>query len=188
MKINRLDAHDRLLQFKQQEDLISQGCESCIYNRPEEFGQYPFYIFAHKREIGMDERISLFSQDQMDVILNPLLKRKYSSFDQIPTARIIWQSRLLKPQAQLNSMLFKHYPGRPGYEVFWILPAAELWDSYRKGNLTENKVVIESIHNFQFNKSRMEASESDDVSEEKAKEIYEQIARNAKGKKREFII
>ena len=98
MKINRLETHDRLLEFQKQADEISQGCKDCIDNRPKEFGNHPFYIFAHKREIGIDERFSL------------MITQGIPDITKVPTHRMIWQPRLKKPEAQINSMLFKYYP------------------------------------------------------------------------------
>lgn len=179
MKILRTDAHDRLIHFKNQSDYISEGCQSCIKNRPPQFGNLPFYIFAHKREIETDERISLFNQDLQESLLNPLQNRKYWKLEDVPTHRLIWSPRLTKPKAQTNSMLFKVYPPGDNIKVIWILPARELWDQYVKGNLTENKTVIESIHTFTHDRSSLEAKEEDDLSDEHINRIYEEIA-NAK--------
>ena len=185
MKVNRLDAHDRLLHLKSQGDNISRGCQDCINSRPDEFGNHSFYIFAHKREINLDERIGILSQDQMDVILDPMLKRRFMRLEDVPTHRMIWQPRLGKPKAQPNSMLFKAYPGTDKIKIIWMLPdgSLELWDQYKKGLMTENSIVTESMHMFQFNKAKLEAPEDDDVSQEEAERIYKAIARNPKYKK-----
>ena len=185
MKINRLDAHDRLLHFKSQGDNISKGCQDCINSRPDEFGRHPFYIFAHKREIALDERVAILSQDQMDTILDVTLKRRYRSLEDVPTHRMLWQPRLGKPSAQPNSMLFRTYPGTDTIKIIWMLPdgSLELWDQYKKGLMTENSIVTESMHMFQFNKTRLEAPEDDDVSQEEAERIYKAIARNPKYRK-----
>lgn len=47
IKINPLDAHDRLQHFTKQEFSISECCQDLINQRP--FGNYPFYIWAHAR-------------------------------------------------------------------------------------------------------------------------------------------
>ena len=47
MKINPLDAHDRLKHFNNQDFDIGQCCQDLINKRP--FGNHPFYIFAHPR-------------------------------------------------------------------------------------------------------------------------------------------
>lgn len=153
MKIERLDAHDRLLHFKrpEQSDYISLGCNECIKNRPPEFDNHPFYIFAHVR-----------------------------TDDDGVTKRLIWAPRLTKPKAQTNSMLFKCYPPGDAIRIIWILPVRELWPNFLKGNLTESSIVVESIGNFQANRDRMEAAEHDDLPEEKVEMLYRQISLNAK--------
>lgn len=47
MKVDILDAHDRLEYFKKQDFSIGECCQSLIDQRP--FGDYAFYIFAHPR-------------------------------------------------------------------------------------------------------------------------------------------
>lgn len=167
--IKRTDAHDRLIELQKQADHISQGCQDCIKNRPEEFGNHPFYIFAHKREIGQDERFSLFLE--------------YGSFDKVPTHRLIWQPRLTKPKMEENSMLFKYYPKNDVIKVIWMLPARELWDQYSKGKLSENKVVSESIYDFKNNKVKMEEKEEDDLSDKMIDTIYNSMGKEKKWKK-----
>jgi hypothetical protein len=114
------------------------------------FGDHPFYIFAHART---DEDGS--------------------------TKRLIWQPRLTKPKAQTNSMLFKAYPGTDLIKVIWMIPDRALWGQYKKGNVTENETVTQSIEDFQFNRKKLEAKEDDDLSDEKIDSIYLEISRNA---------
>ena len=167
MKIDRLETHDRLLQFKGQSEEISKGCQECIDSRPQEFGTIPFYIFAHKRELGLDERFAL------------LVESGSRDFSNLPTHRMIWMPRLKKPLAQTNSMLFRYFPSTDTIEVMWILPEPETWDQFTKGKMIENNVVCESIHKFKTDKLKLEADEPDDLSDEKAKQIYRSIAINA---------
>lgn len=185
ININRSETHDRLLQFKQQEDYISKGCQECIDQRPEEFTM-PFYIFAHQRTIETDERYSIFNQDIFYEINFPGYIRKYKSFAEVPTARLIWAPRLTKPTPQSNSMLFKYYPEEDQIKILWIIPARELWDQFMKGKLTESEIVVNSIHDFQFDREKMAAPEADDISEERVKAIYEDIKKNPKYGKKEF--
>lgn len=182
MKVNILEAHDRLLEFRKQSDYISEGCMDCIRKRPEEFGSHPFYILAHKREIATDERIAVFNQACQESIISGS-PRIYKNLAEVPTHRLIWSPRLTKPKAQENSMLFKYYPSVDQIRIIWIIPDKELWEQYIKDNLTENQIVCESIHDYKNNKNRLEASESDDLSEDRAKAIYTQIAFNANNKK-----
>lgn len=120
------------------------------------FGDHPFYIFAHAR-----------------------------TDDDGVTKRLIWQPRLTKPKAQTNSMLFKAYPGKDIIKVIWMIPAREMWSEYTQGKMMENKTISESIFDFQNNKRKLEAPESDDLSDEQINAIYVQISANCKSK--EFI-
>lgn len=118
------------------------------------FGDYPFYIFAHPR-----------------------------TDDDGVTKRLIWQPRLTKPKAQTNSMLFKGYPGKDITKVIWMIPPPELWESFSKGKMTENKIISESVHDFQHNRAKLEAKEEDDLSDEIIDQIYRDISNSAKSKK-----
>lgn len=166
MKIDRLETHDRYQHFVKGEFDISKTCQGIIDQRP--FGEHPFYIFAHKRAIGLDERKAIWREMGYSIPLN-----------KIPSARLIWQPRLTKPEAQENSMLFKGYPGSDLVKVIWIIPQRELWKQYEKGNVTESETVKESIHLFRTNKEKLEAREDDDLPEETVRRIYKEIA-NAK--------
>ncbi len=161
MKLNILETHDRLLQFNKQKDEISMCCQEIINRRP--FGDRSFYIFAHKREIGMDEKFSLF------------LSGKYESIDRVPSARILWQPRLTKPKAQTNSMLFKAYPGSDEVKIIWIIPERELWDQYKKGLMTQSEIVIESIDKFENDRASLEAPEEDDATDDEGKNAYRSV-------------
>lgn len=168
MKINRLETHDRLLEFQKQGDEISKGCQDCINSRPAEFKNHPFYIFAHKREIGIDERFSL------------MINHNISDITKVPTHRLIWMPRLKKPEAQTNSMLFKYYPQEDVIKVIWIIPEVETWDQSTKGKMLENNIVSESVHLFKTDKSKLEMDEEDDLPEITIQAIYKEMATNGK--------
>lgn len=180
MKIQRIDAHDRFTFFKQQDSQIAECCQSLINERP--FGEHPFYIFAHARTIGMDERIKLFMEDVNRSLLDPTYVRKYKSIEDVPEKTIIWQPRLTKPKAQTNSMLFKGYPGTDNVKIIWIIPPKELWQQFNKGNMTESETIYQSIHDFQNNRGKLEEREDDDLSDAAIARIYEEISRDAKRK------
>jgi hypothetical protein len=179
MKVNRLETHDRLLSYNQQADYISKGCQDCINNRPIQFETHPFYIFAHKREIGIDERISIFNNDLQESFLDPTYQRKYRHIDEVPSARLIWQPRLSKPKAETNSMLFRYFPANDLIHVIWMLPSQELWEQYKKGLMTENKIVSDSIKDYQNDRNKLEKREDDDLSDETIDAIYKEIARSS---------
>lgn len=159
MKVNRLETHDRYEHFTKQNFDIGECCDAVIKNRPPEFGNRPFYIFAHTR-----------------------------TDDDGVTQRLIWQPRLTKPLAQPNSMLFKAYPPTDVLKVIWLLPKVELWGQFTQGLICENKTVSDSIDAFINNKNKLEQPEADDVTEEQAKTIYGEIARNVKAKKNPGVV
>lgn len=118
------------------------------------FGNHPFYIFAHARTA--DDGI---------------------------TKRLIWQPRLTKPKAQTNSMLFKVYPGTDMIKVIWMIPARELWNQYRYGNITQNQTIFDSIIDFQYNRKALERKEDDDLNDDQIDQIYKELSIEAKRKK-----
>ncbi len=150
MKLNKLETHDRLIQFNKQKDHITQGCLDCIKHRPEEFLNYPFYIFAHCR-----------------------------THDNGHTKRLIWEPRLTKPKAQTNSMLFKAYPPTDKIKVIWMIPAREMWNAYGRGLMLEDDVTGKSIKAFQFDRESIECKEEDDLAEDKIDQIYLEMSINA---------
>lgn len=168
MKVSRIDAHDRLLHYQKQNFNIAECCQDIINRRP--FGDHPFYIFAHARTLGLDEKVQIY-------VASP---GRYETLAEIPEKTIIWQPRLTKPKCESNSMLFKAYPGSDNIKVIWILPPKELWNQFKKGNMTENETVAISIYDYEHNKDRLEAKEEDDLSDEAIDRIYKEISRAAK--------
>lgn len=173
MKVSRIDAHDRLLHYQKQNDDIGACCQNLIDQRP--FGEYPFYIFAHPRTLGLDEKVKLYSSG------------KYDTLDKVPEKTIIWQPRLTKPLAQTNSMLFKAYPGSDNIKVIWIIPPREMWEQYSKDKMTQNETICVSIHDFEHDRGRLEAKEEDDLSDEQISAIYSEISQTQKQIKFEMI-
>lgn len=151
MKVNRLEAHDRLEHLKKdQAQNIFEGAETCLKKNPlslalQEKSPY-VYIFAHPRthEDGV-------------------------------TKVMYWQPRLTKPEAQSNSYLFRAISHSDILEVCWLLPPHEMWDQYKKGNVTEHDVVEWSIDQFKTNRKNLENAHPEDFSDEKIKSIYQDI-------------
>ena len=88
MKINRLDAHDRLQHLKSQSFDIGECCQDLINKRP--YGEHPFYIFAHARtdEDGVTKR--LIWQPRLTkpkAQTNSMLFKAYPGTD---TIKVIW--------------------------------------------------------------------------------------------------
>lgn len=123
------------------------------------FGDHAFYIFAHPRTD--DDGIN---------------------------KRMVWQPRLTKPKAQTNSMLFKGYPGTDIIKIIWMIPVREVWSQFNKGLLLENRLIHDSIHDFQYNRSKLEEREPDDLSDEVINNIYIQIGIEAKRKSKQKIL
>jgi hypothetical protein len=148
MKVNRLEAHDRLLHFKEDQAInIFQGAEDCLKKNSlslalQQHSPY-VYMFAHPR-----------------------------TADDGFTKRMIWHPRLTKPKPQTNSYLFRAISGTDEIEVCWLLPPREMWKQYEKGKITENDLVLWSIDQFEFHRDQLAKGASDDLSDEKIKSIY----------------
>jgi hypothetical protein len=136
----------------------------------------------------MDERIAMFNEDIKNSILIPGYVRKYKTLEDVPEKSIIWQPRLTKPKTQTNSMLFKVKPGTDIVRVIWMIPAREMWAQYEKGKLTESSIIAESIHDFEHDRKKLEASEPDDLTEEEVDSIYREISTAAKWKKAGYTL
>ena len=172
MKVNRLDAHDRFSAITNRENQdIGKFLQSIINRRP--FFDYPFYVFVHKKQLGLDERIAMFNKDAASY--TPFKARKYNTLSDVETDRLIWQPRLTKPKAVPNTWLFRVQPGSDAVEIVWMLPQEELWDEYNKGKMTENQFVIESIHDYQFNREKLEEKDPRDLSDEMVKKVYGEV-------------
>ena len=182
MKIHRLDAHDRYSFIQKEDQDIGKTCQKMINDSP--FGDHAFYLFVHKREIGLDERMHMFKEDLKKSFIDPTYVRKYQTLEDVETHRIIWQPRLTKPKAQTNSWLFKVKPGSDNVRVIWMIPQEELWDQYSKDKMTGNKVVSESIYDYKNNRGKLEAKEDDDLSDEAINAIYSELSRAARLKPR----
>lgn len=154
MKVNVLEAHDRLLHFKKdQAQNIFQGAEDCLKRNPDSVffqSRSPYvYIFAHPRT----------ADNGVDKVM-------------------YWQPRLGKPEAQTNSYLFRAMSNTDMIEVCWLLPPEELWSQYKTGNVTENEDVLWSIDQYLNNKKKLEAPDPDDLSLDKQKQIWQELVSN----------
>lgn len=151
MKIDRLEAHDRLDHFKKdQESNIFQGANDCMNKNSLSLSlqdKSPYiYIFAHPR-----------------------------TADDGVTKKMFWQPRLTKPKAQTNSYLFRAISHTDLVEIFWMIPPKDMWAQYQRGNLTEHETVLWSINEYTKNRNRLEAPEHDDLSEMKVRKIYNEL-------------
>jgi len=148
MKLNRLEAHDRLLHFKKDQGInIFKGAEECLKENPlsltlQQHCPY-IYIFAHPR-----------------------------TDDDGVTKRMLWQPRLTRPQAQTNSYLFRAISHTDLIEVCWLLPPSELWAKYEKGKITGDETILWCIQKFRNDRKELEKAHPEDLSDERIKQIY----------------
>lgn len=182
MKINRLEAHDRLLHFKKtQAEIIFAGAEECLKKNSLSLAyqqRSPYvYVYAHARTIDADEKISIFNDDLQKSLLDPFYTRKYQSLAQAPEKRLIWMPRLAKPKFEPNSFLFRAISHSDNLEMCWMLPAQEFWGQYTEGNVTESIEARWSIYQYNHKKKEMEMPHPDDLSDERSKAILLDIAR-----------
>jgi hypothetical protein len=168
MKLNRLDTHDRLDHFvKDQAENIFWGAEDCLkrnkdslyYQRHSSY----VYLFAHPRTLDLSDRLKLFNTG------------KYPNFESVPTHKMTWQPRLTKPTPQTNSYLFRAESNTDNIEVCWLLPPRETWKQAKKGNMTENELVIWSIDQFTHRREEMGKPDPKDLPDHICKEILRRM-------------
>jgi hypothetical protein len=151
MKVNRLETHDRLEYFqKDQEKSVAEGAIDCMTKNPlslalQEWSDY-IYMFAHPRT----------ADDGVNKVM-------------------YWQPRLIKPEAQTNSYLFRAKSKTDLLEICWLLPPEELADQYKKGNVTANSLVEWSYEMFRKHKKKLEEPDSEDLKDEQARYIYRKV-------------
>ena len=147
MKVNRLETHDRLLHFKQQQDTIAQGVQDCIRHVSDEYNG-PFYVYGHARTVGLDEKLGLLMIGQSPV-----------------EGRLIWMPVVTKPKAEPNTYLFLCHKGTDVIEIIWMLPKIELWQQYAPGNMCHNPDIWTSIQNYTKYKDELEKPDPNGPSE-----------------------
>lgn len=151
MKINPLDAHDKLKQLKEEQSVnVFQGADDCLKKNVlslalQEKSPY-IYIFAHPR-----------------------------TSDDGSTKILYWQPRLSKPKAQTNSYLFRVQSKTDVMEICWIIPPRELWGQYDKGKVTESEIIVWSIDQFVNNREGLEKPFPEDVNDFQGNEIYKRV-------------
>ncbi len=151
MKLNRLETHDRLQYLiKDQSANIYQGAEDCLKKNPlslaiQERSHY-LYIFAHPRT----------ADDGVNKVM-------------------YWDPRLSIPEPQTNSYLFRAISKTDIIEVIWMIPPQEQWKQYEKGKVTESNWAYWSIDQFKNNRKHLEKPHPEDLSEEYAVKIMQQV-------------
>lgn len=162
MKIDRLETHDRLEHFiEDQAKTIWEGADECLKKNPDSLKlqeKSPYiYIFAHPR-----------------------------THDDGVTKRLLWQPRLTKPKAQTNSYLFRAQSNTDLIEICWLIPPKELWDQYEKGKVCESNWTLWSIEQFKYNREELEKPFAEDLSDNQARIIWRNII-NEKKRERKRI-
>jgi hypothetical protein len=151
MKVNILEAHDRNQHFvKDQTNFVLQGLDECLKLNPLSIALQSYspyvYVFAFPKTVEAGVR------------------------------KLFWQPRLQKPKAQENSYLFRVKSNSDEVEICWILPRKEMWSQFRKGNITDNEIIIWSINNFLHNRHVLDKEYPDDLNKESVEHIYKEIA------------
>ena len=152
MKVNRLEAHDRLLSFKEEQAInIFQGAEDCLKRTSLSLAlqaeSHYVYLFAHPRTA--DDGI---------------------------TKVMYWQPRLTKPEVQENSYLFRAKSHSDEVECIWFLPPKEIWKQFDKGNMLEADHISVSIWNYKNKKRELQRPHEDDLPEEKIRDVYRKMS------------
>lgn len=151
MKINRLEAHDRLQYLvKDQSANIYKGVEDCLLRNPlslaiQEKSPY-VYLFAHPRT----------ADDGVNKVM-------------------YWNPRLSIPIPETNSYLFRAISHSDQIEVCWMIPPEEHWSQYRQGNVTEDNISLWSINQYINHKDKLQRPHPDDLPEAKAKLILKAV-------------
>lgn len=159
MKVNVLDAHDRLLFLREKEsNILAQGCEDCLKKNElslalQERSSY-IYLFAHPRTMENGNGKVMY-----------------------------WQPRLLKPSAQTNSYLFRALSHQDTIEICWMIPDRNTWGQNKRKMVAENDTVEWSIKQYLENRKELEANHRDDMSEDRAKSIYQEVIASIRAKK-----
>lgn len=153
MKIDRLETHDRLEHFKEdQNDAVMQGLNDCLKLNPLSIAlqdrSHYIYVYAHPRTNEYGNAKTMY-----------------------------WQPRLSKPKMETNSYLFRIRSYSDECEIMWMLPPKEQWDQYKKGNVTEHELVNWSISQYQNNKAGMEKPEPEDWPDELGLQILRDAQR-----------
>jgi len=151
MKINRLEAHDRLEYLREDQSAnVFQGVDDCLKRNPDSLAlqdKSPYiYIFAHPR-----------------------------TTDDGLHKRLLWQPRLTRPKTQTNSYLFRAISKTDLVEICWLLPPRELWNQYKRGNVTEDPTILWSICQFQSNREDLDAPHPEDLPDERIKQIWKEF-------------
>lgn len=88
MKVNILDAHDRMKHFTKQSFDIGECCQHLIDQRP--FGNHPFYIFAHTRTDDDGTTKRLIWQPRLTKPKSQTNSMLFKAYPGTDTIKVIW--------------------------------------------------------------------------------------------------
>lgn len=140
MKVNRLETHDRLLEYQKQQQDMGQAVLDCIANVPDGINS-TFYIYGHSRSVAYDEKVSILQL----------------GYEEAPDARLLWIPVITKPKVAPNTYLFLGSKRSDVIEIIWMLPKRELWEQYGPGKMFFNENIWVSIQNYLHDKERLNA-------------------------------
>ncbi len=103
LKIDKLDAHDRLKYLKNNDHSIGECCQDLINKEP--FGKRPFYIFAHARldDDGINTRVIWQPRlTKPKAATNSMLFKGYPGSDRVDVIWIIPKRELWKQYQKGN--------------------------------------------------------------------------------------
>jgi len=167
MKVNRLEAHDRLLLYQKQEQDMGEAVLECIKNVPEAI-RSPFYVYGHSRSVAYDEKVSI-------------LQLGYSN---APDTRLLWIPVITKPKSTPNTYLFLANRQTDIVQIIWMLPKRELWEQYAPGQMFHNENIWTSIQNFLHDRAALDAPDKDGPTEKQQEEWFKIIGHEAHRKKK----
>ncbi len=167
MKVNRLEAHDRLLFYQKQQQDMSDAIMECIKNVPEGI-RSPFYVYGHSRSVAYDEKVSILT-----------LGHEFA-----PDSRLIWMPVITKPKSTPNTYLFLANRQNDIVQIIWMLPKRELWEQYAPGQMFHNENIWTSIQNFLHHRGDLDAPDKDGPTEKQQEEWFKIIGYEAQKKKK----
>jgi len=144
IKIERLETHDRFLEFNEQRDYLSKGVTDCISGVPDEL-TCPFYIYGTSKMVEYDEKLAYLNDRY---ILKEMKKN-------VPAMRMLWVPVITKPFPTPNSWLFLCRKGSDIHQIIWILPRHEYWESCAPGQMLYNEMTWGYIQDLLYNTEKL---------------------------------
>ena len=150
MKVDRLETHDRLEHFQNDQlDNINKGIMDTkrneLYQAIQDRCPY-IYVHVHART----------AEDGV-------------------TKKVLWHPRISRPESSDNAMLFRCKAYSDEVEICWMIPDKAMWDQYKKGNITEHSEVLRSIDEYKNNKEKLDKPHLEDLPENIGMQILQDV-------------